>query len=179
MFAMLQFQTKWNILGHKSSNEMYHPFNPINMKKSIFLSGSLLVMLASSAIANSPMPSTEPTTTPTSSPSAAPTAPAETTTPETSRPGTIVFECRVPLVANATPSVITIEPNKKYSVAGATPPGGNYTKVGNTTYRFKSGPLKKQSIVFQSENFILVETKSEAKAAELAAADGAQYCTKK
>jgi hypothetical protein len=39
--------------------------------------------------------------------------------------------------------------------------------------------LKKQSIVFQSENFILVETKSEARAAELAAADGAQYCTKK
>jgi hypothetical protein len=145
------------------------------MKKSIFLSGSLLVVLASSAVASSPMPSSSSMP---ASPEAAPTAPESPASP-TVKPGTIVFECRVPLVANATPSVIRIETNKKYSVAGATPSGGNYLKAGNTTYRFRTGPLKRQSIVFQSENFILVETKSEARAAELAAADGAQYCTKK
>jgi hypothetical protein len=140
------------------------------MKKSIILSGSLFVMLASSAVASSPMPSNSSMPT---SPSAAPAAPEERSS------GILTFECRVPLVANATPTVIKIEARQKYSVVGATPAGGTYSKFGNTTYRFKSGPLKKQSIVFQSENFILVETKSEARAAELAAADGAQYCTKK
>jgi hypothetical protein len=147
------------------------------MKKSIILSGSLFAMLASSAVASSPMPSNS--SMPTISPSATPTTPAAPTAPEERSSGTLTFECRVPLVANATPTVIKIEARQKYSVVGATPAGGTYSKFGNTTYRFKSGPLKKQSIVFQSENFILVETKSEARAAELAAADGAQYCTKK
>ncbi len=44
-------------------------------------------------------------------------------------------------------------------------------------YRFTNGTLKGQSIVRQQGNTYLVSTKNEAKAAEVAAADGALFCT--
>ncbi len=80
------------------------------------------------------------------------------------------FECR-----SRRPSIgeILLRANSKYQVKQQI---GRYlsTPVG---YRFINGLLRGQSIVRQQGNIYLVNTKNEAKAAELAAADGALVCT--
>jgi hypothetical protein len=80
------------------------------------------------------------------------------------------FECR-----SRGPSTgeILLRANGKYTVQQKK---GNYypTRRG---YRFITGSLKGQSIVRQKGNIYLVSTQNEARAAELAAADGALFCT--
>jgi hypothetical protein len=80
------------------------------------------------------------------------------------------YECR-----SIGPSTgeIMLRANNKYDVNGKT---GRYQQspVG---YRFLTGPLKRQSIVRQQGNTYLVSTRDEARAAELAASDGASICT--
>ncbi len=80
------------------------------------------------------------------------------------------YECR-----SRGPSTgpIVLRANNKYDAKQKT---GRYrqSKVG---YRFRTGPLQGQSIVRQQGNTYLVDTKNEARAAELAAADGAAICT--
>lgn len=80
------------------------------------------------------------------------------------------FECR-----SRGPSTgeISLRANGKYNIKQLT---GKYlsTPVG---YRFINSSLRGQSIVRQQGNTYLVSTKDEARAAELAAADGALFCT--
>lgn len=105
-------------------------------------------------------------------------APTPTSSP-TQNPGIIAptgnsvvakYECR-----SIGPSTgeIMLRANNKYDVNGKT---GRYQQspVG---YRFLTGPLKRQSIVRQKGNTYLVSTRDEARAAELAASDGASICT--
>ncbi len=80
------------------------------------------------------------------------------------------FDCR-----SRGPSIgeIALQADGKYTLAkhmgkyAATPSG----------YRFSNGTLKGRSIVRQQGNIYLVSTKNAAKAAEVAAADGALFCT--
>jgi hypothetical protein len=85
------------------------------------------------------------------------------------------FDCR-----SRGPSIgeISLQANGKYTVAT-----GNRTvqQVGKyaptpSGYRFINGKLKGQSIVRQQGNIYLVSTKNAARA-EVAAADGALFCT--
>lgn len=80
------------------------------------------------------------------------------------------FDCR-----SRGPSIgeISLQANGKYAVAKQT---GKYAPTPSG-YRFSSGKLKGQSIVRQQGNIYLVSTKNAAKAAEVAAADGALFCT--
>jgi hypothetical protein len=111
--------------------------------------------------------------------SAAMATPPSATPAPTTNPGIIAptgrsivaqYECR-----SRGPSTgpIVLRANNKYDAKQKI---GRYqqSKVG---YRFFTGPLKGQSIVRQQGNTYLVSTKSEARAAELAAADGALFCT--
>jgi hypothetical protein len=68
---------------------------------------------------------------------------------------------------------IALQANGKYTVAKQT---GKYAPTPSG-YRFSNGKLKGQSIVRQQGNIYLVSTKNAAKAAEVAAADGALFCT--
>jgi hypothetical protein len=121
----------------------------------VFVITSLIV------IANSAAMATPPSATPTTNPGIiAPTG----------RSIVAQYECR-----SRGPSTgqIVLRANNKYDAKQQI---GRYqqSKVG---YRFFTGPLKGQSIVRQQGNTYLVSTKSEARAAELAAADGALFCT--
>ena len=80
------------------------------------------------------------------------------------------YECR-----SRGPSTgqIVLRANNKYDVKHKT---GKYQQ-SEFGYRFLTGPLKRQSIIRQMGNTYLVNTKNEARAAKLAAADGALFCT--
>lgn len=80
------------------------------------------------------------------------------------------YECR-----SRGPSTgeIVLRANGKYNVKNRQ---GKY-QPSRRGYRFLTGALKGQSIVRQEGNIYLVSTKDEARAAELAAADGALLCT--
>lgn len=80
------------------------------------------------------------------------------------------YECRSRGV-NTGP--ILLRANRNYEVKQQP---GKYQK-SPLGYRFLTGTLKGQSIVIQNNNIYLVNTKSEAKAAEAAAVDGALFCT--
>ena len=93
------------------------------------------------------------------------------------------FECR-----GFSPTLLTIvlKRNKTYTVQSRsvnTEPtnisknltGGRYVSFRNGV-RFKTGELKNQSILRQNNNIYLVATSDEARAAEVAAADGAAFC---
>jgi hypothetical protein len=86
------------------------------------------------------------------------------------------FDCR-----SRGPSIgeIALQANGKYTVAighRTAQQIGKYTAT-LSGYRFSNGKLKGQSIVRQQGNIYLVSTKNAAKAAEVAAADGALFCT--
>ena len=68
---------------------------------------------------------------------------------------------------------IALQANGKYTVAKQS---GKYAPTPSG-YRFSNGKLKGQSIVRQQGNIYLVSTKNAASAAEVAAADGALFCT--
>jgi hypothetical protein len=80
------------------------------------------------------------------------------------------YECRS---RGPSSGEIVLRANKKYEVKQQT---GKYQR-SQLGYRFLTGPLQGQSIVIAKDNIYLVDTKSEAKAAELAAADAALFCT--
>jgi hypothetical protein len=88
------------------------------------------------------------------------------------------FDCR-----SRGPSIgeISLQANGKYTVASrvghrTNQQMGKYTATPSG-YRFSNGKLKGQSIVRQQANIYLISTKNAAKAAEVAAADGALFCT--
>ena len=92
------------------------------------------------------------------------------------------FECRG---FSSTIVNITLKKNKTYTVqlrpaqstnSPETLAGARYVSFRNG-FRFQTGKLKNQSIVRQQNNIYLVATKNEARAAEIAAADGASFCT--
>lgn len=92
------------------------------------------------------------------------------------------FECRG---FSRTIFNITLKKNKTYTVqlrpaqstnSPQTLTGARYVSFRNG-FRFQTGKLKNQSIVRQQNNIYLVATKDEARAAEIAAADGAAFCT--
>jgi hypothetical protein len=80
------------------------------------------------------------------------------------------FECRS---RGSDTGEISLQANGKYQAKQQT---GKYltTPVG---YQFTNGALRGQSIVRQAGNIYLVSTKQAARAAEIAAADGALFCT--
>ncbi len=80
------------------------------------------------------------------------------------------FECRT---RGSATGEISLQANGKYQAKQQT---GKYltTPVG---YQFTNGALRGQSIVRQAGNIYLVNTKQAARAAEIAAADGALFCT--
>jgi hypothetical protein len=80
------------------------------------------------------------------------------------------FECRT---RGSGTGEISLQANGKYQAKQQT---GKYlmTPVG---YQFTNGALRGQSIVRQAGNIYLVSTKQAARAAEIAAADGALFCT--
>jgi hypothetical protein len=80
------------------------------------------------------------------------------------------FECRT---RGSATGEISLQANGKYQAKQQT---GKYltTPVG---YQFINGALRGQSIVRQAGNIYLVNTKQAARAAEIAAADGALFCT--
>ncbi|BAZ11142.1 hypothetical protein NIES4071_29680 [Calothrix sp. NIES-4071] len=99
------------------------------------------------------------------------------------RPEVTSFECR-----GFSPTIfkITLNKNKTYTIqsraVGKKPTnisknlvGGKYVSF-RKGFRFKTGELKNQSILRQDNNIYLVRTKDEARAAEVAAADGAAFC---
>ncbi len=95
--------------------------------------------------------------------------------PQTCITKSLIFNC----VSRGPITIVSIKANFSYmatSNAGALP-DGTYKIVGSA-YRFTSGGLQDQSIVQQQGNLYLVATKAEAKAAELAASDGALVCTR-
>jgi hypothetical protein len=79
------------------------------------------------------------------------------------------YDCR----SRASIGEIVLQANGKYTLAKQT---GKYAPTPSG-YRFSSGKLKGQSIVRQQGNIYLVSTQNAAKAAEVAAADGALFCT--
>lgn len=87
---------------------------------------------------------------------------------------TINFNCQT---RGSTASFV-LKPNLKYTATSTVgpPTNGNYVVAAGPTYRFKTGGLKNSSIVKQGGTFYLVATAQEAKAAQLAAADGALVC---
>jgi hypothetical protein len=86
------------------------------------------------------------------------------------------FDCR-----SRGPSIgeISLQANGKYTVATGNRTAQQVGKYAPTPsgYRFINGKLKGQSIVRQQGNIYLVSTKNAARAAEIAAADGALFCT--
>ncbi len=80
------------------------------------------------------------------------------------------FDCR-----SRGPSAgeILLQANNKYTLKKQT---GKFVATP-TGYSFNNGVLKGQSIVRQQGNIYLVSTKNALKAAEIAAADGALFCT--
>ncbi len=89
------------------------------------------------------------------------------------------FDCR-----SRGPSIgeIALQADGKYSVTKQVAHHTVVQKTGKYSatpagYRFSNGTLKGQSIVRQQGNIYLVSTKNAAKAAEIAAADGALFCT--
>ncbi|OKH32189.1 hypothetical protein NIES2101_40965 [Calothrix sp. HK-06] len=102
----------------------------------------------------------------------------------TRRPTVASYECR-----GFSPTIykIVLNKNKTYSIQSRTGdkkstnisknlPGGKYVLFRNGA-RFKTGQLKNQSILRQGDNIYLVATSDEARAAEVAAADGALFCS--
>lgn len=99
------------------------------------------------------------------------------------RPAVTSFECR-----GFSPTIfkITLNKNKTYTIQSRTVSkkptnisknlvGGKYVSF-RKGFRFKTGELKNQSILRQDNNIYLVRTSDEARAAEVAAADGAAFC---
>jgi hypothetical protein len=87
---------------------------------------------------------------------------------------TINFKCQT----RGSTANFVLKPNLKYSATSniGAPTNGNYVVAAGPAYRFKTGGLKNSSIVKQNGTFYLVATAQEAKAAQLAAADGALVC---
>lgn len=87
----------------------------------------------------------------------------------------LTFKCQT----RGSSVTVVLKPNLKYnatSTVSTTPTMGNYVIAAGPAYRFKTGGLKDSSIVKQAGNFYLVATINEAKAAQLAASDGALFC---
>jgi hypothetical protein len=89
------------------------------------------------------------------------------------------YDCR-----SRGPSIgeIALQADRQYTVTKQVGHHKSAQKTGkylvtSAGYRFSNGTLKGQSIVRQQGNIYLVSTKNEAKAAEVAAADGALFCT--
>jgi hypothetical protein len=97
-------------------------------------------------------------------------------TPQIVTGQTITFNCQT----RGSAVTVMLKPNLKYSATSNVnaPTNGNYVTAAGPAYRFKTGSLKNSSIVKQGGNFYLVATANEATAAQLAAADGALFCTK-
>lgn len=100
-----------------------------------------------------------------------------------SRASVVSYECRgfSPIIFK-----IVLNKNKTYSVQSRSAdknsrnisknfPGGKYVLFRDGA-RFKTGKLRNQSIIRQGDNIYLVATSDEARAAEVAAADGAAFC---
>ncbi len=96
------------------------------------------------------------------------------TTPQIATGQTINFKCQT----RGSTANFVLKPNLKYSATSSVgaPTNGNYVIAAGPAYRFKTGGLKGSSIVKQGGTFYLVATAQEARAAELAAADGALVC---
>jgi hypothetical protein len=136
------------------------------MKKSLFLSATYLLVSGAVSLFSLSSSAQNPT----------PSSPSERHV--NSLP---VFECR----SRGTIFNIGLKTRTTYTVQSGqngttnplqTLPGGRYTAFRNG-FRFKTGELKNQSIVRQRDSIYLVGTANEAKAAEMAAYDGALFCT--
>jgi hypothetical protein len=101
---------------------------------------------------------------------AAPQSATPSPSPNLGRSIVAKYECRS---RGPSSGEIVLRVNKKYEVKQQT---GNY-RHSQLGYRFLTGPLQGQSIVIAKDNIYLVNTKDEARAAELAAADAALFCT--
>lgn len=99
------------------------------------------------------------------------------------RPAVTSFECRgfsptilkIALNKNKTYTIQSRDVDTKPTNISRTLTGGRYVSFRNG-FRFKTGELKNQSILRQNNNIYLVATSDEARAAEVAAADGAAFC---
>jgi hypothetical protein len=119
---------------------------------------TLLIVMANSSVMAAPQSAT-----PSPSPNLGRTTPT----------GSLIvakYECRS---RGPSSGEIVLRANKKYEVKQQT---GKY-QPSQLGYRFLTGPLQGQSIVIAKDNIYLVNTKNEARAAELAAADAALFCT--
>jgi hypothetical protein len=93
--------------------------------------------------------------------------------PQTCTTKSLTFNC----VSRGPITIVAIKANFSYMATsnnGALPDGAY--KIVGSAYRFTSGGLQDKSIVQQQGKLYLVATKSEAKAAELAASDAAIAC---
>jgi hypothetical protein len=99
---------------------------------------------------------------------------ADKATPKVAAGQTINFKCQT----RGSTANFVLKPNLKYTATSTvgSPTNGNYVIAAGPAYRFKTGGLKGSSIVKQGGTFYLVATAQEAKAAQLAAADGALVC---
>jgi hypothetical protein len=78
----------------------------------------------------------------------------------------------------ATKVVLNSDRTYKSGTNSSSAVSGTYQKLGDA-YRFKDGPLKKQSIVQLRNSYYLVATEKEARAASIAATDAAMVCTRR
>lgn len=62
---------------------------------------------------------------------------------------------------------IRAKPNYLVGIDNRSTTGGDYYKIGRTTYRFKTGDLKGNSLIQKRGKIYLVATESEAKAVKL------------
>jgi hypothetical protein len=87
----------------------------------------------------------------------------------------LIFNC----LSKGPITIVSVRSNQTY---GATSNSGSLAdgtyRFGGTAYRFTSGGLKDKSIFWEQGKVYLVDTKSEAKAAELAKFDGAAVCVR-
>jgi hypothetical protein len=87
----------------------------------------------------------------------------------------LIFNC----LSKGPITIVSVRSNQTY---GATSNAGSLAdgtyKFGGTAYRFTSGGLKDKSLFWEQGKVYLVDTKSEAKAAELAKFDGAVVCVR-
>jgi hypothetical protein len=103
-----------------------------------------------------------------------PTTPVKTT-PKSPAMVLSTFDCQTRGIV----TTVALKSDRTYKTGtDSKPTSGSYQKIGDT-YRFKDGTLKNRSIVQLRNNYYLVATDKEARAAAIAATDAAEVCTKK
>lgn len=87
----------------------------------------------------------------------------------------LIFNC----LSKGPVTIVAVRSNQTYGAKSNTGSlaDGVY-KFGGTAYRFTSGGLKDKSILWKAGKVYLVDTQSEANAAELVKSDGALVCVR-